>query len=55
MLRFDGRVYNGGSYATQEEAALAWNRLALHVIGPDATPRLNHIHDLDSSATQATD
>lgn len=55
MLRFDGRIYNGGSYATQEEAALAWNRLALHVIGPDATPRLNHIHDLDSSATQATD
>lgn len=42
-LRFDGRTYNGGSYATQEEAALAWNRLALHVIGPDATPRLNQV------------
>jgi hypothetical protein len=43
MLRFNGRVYNAGSFATQEEAALAWNQLALRIVGPEAQPRLNHI------------
>ena len=49
MLRFNGRVYNAGSFATQEEAALAWNRLALRIIGPEAQPRLNHIPDSNAA------
>lgn len=44
-LRFDGRVYEGGVYATEEEAAMAWNRLALRVIGPLAEQRLNPVSD----------
>lgn len=43
MLRFNGRTYNAGSFATQEEAALAWNQLALRIVGPAAEQRLNHI------------
>lgn len=42
-LRFNGRTYNGGSFETQEEAALAWNRLVMHVVGPGCEPRLNEI------------
>jgi hypothetical protein len=48
-LRFDGRTYNGGSYATQEEAALAWNQLALRIVGPEAQPRLNQIADTQAA------
>lgn len=48
-LRFDGRTFNGGTYATEEEAALAWNKLALRVIGPEAEARLNRIQDLDAA------
>jgi hypothetical protein len=46
-LRFDGRVYEGGRFATEEEAALAWNDLVLRVIGPEAKPRLNVIGSHD--------
>lgn len=42
-LRFDGRTFSGGTYATEEEAALAWNALALRVVGPDAQQRLNQV------------
>jgi hypothetical protein len=42
-LRFDGRTYNGGSFATEEDAALAWNELALKVVGPLAQQRLNAV------------
>lgn len=44
-LRFDGRIYEAGVYATEEEAALAWNRLALRIIGPLAEQRLNPVSD----------
>jgi hypothetical protein len=42
-LRYQGRSYYGGQFATEEEAALAWNQLALRFIGPGAEPRLNKI------------
>lgn len=42
-LRFNGRTFDGGSYATEEEAALAWNQLALRIVGPEAQQRLNQI------------
>lgn len=45
-LRFDGRTFDGGSYATEEEAARAWNSLALKIIGPLAEQRLNAVPDL---------
>lgn len=43
MLRFNGRTYSAGFFATQEEAALAWNQLALRIVGPIAEQRLNQI------------
>jgi len=46
-LRFDGRKYEGGFFATEEDAALAWNQLALHVVGPEAKPRLNVLDSHD--------
>jgi hypothetical protein len=46
-LRFDGRTYEGGTFATEEEAALAWNQLALQVVGPEAKPRLNVLDSHD--------
>lgn len=42
-LTFDGRVYFGGCFDTEEEAAQAWNELALKIIGPLAEQRLNVI------------
>lgn len=42
-LRFDGRVFYGGSFETEEEAALCWNKLVLKIIGPEAKERLNQI------------
>lgn len=42
-LAFDGRTFFLGSHATEEEAALAWNRAALHYVGPVAEQRLNVI------------
>lgn len=42
-LRFQGRTYYGGQFATQEEAALAWNDLVIRHIGPEAKPRLNKV------------
>jgi hypothetical protein len=43
VLQFDGRTYHGGSFDTEEEAALRWNALALKVIGPEAAARLNQV------------
>lgn len=51
MLRFDGRNYFGGAFRTEEEAALAWNRLALSIIGPIAEPRLNRVPDSTNPAS----
>jgi hypothetical protein len=45
-LRFDGRCYEGGVHATEEEAARAWNQLALRMIGPLAEQRLNSLPEL---------
>ncbi len=42
-LRFDGRNYEGGCFETEEQAALAWNKLVLSVIGPLAEQRLNAV------------
>jgi hypothetical protein len=42
-LKYQGRTYHGGNFATQEEAAAAWNRLVLRYIGPEAEPRLNPV------------
>lgn len=44
VLIYDGRRYYGGAYETEEEAAAAWNNLALSVIGPVAEQRLNQIN-----------
>lgn len=44
-LTFQGRNYYGGQFATQEEAALAWNAMVLRYIGPDAEPRLNKVSE----------
>ncbi|MGA0021015.1 hypothetical protein [Vulcanococcus sp.] len=42
-LSFNGRRYQSGVYKTQEEAALAWNRMVLRVVGPGCEPRLNQV------------
>lgn len=42
-LKFRGYNFYGGQYATEEEAALAWNQLVLRYIGPEAEPRLNKV------------
>jgi hypothetical protein len=55
VLRFDGRSFDGGAYATEEEAALAWNQLALRIVGPEAQPRLNQVPDTPLHATTAKD
>lgn len=49
-LRFDGRCYEGGVYAKEEEAARAWNDLALRIVGPLAKPRLNSVPELEAVA-----
>jgi hypothetical protein len=51
-LKYQGRTYPGGSYATQEEAALAWNRLVLRHIGSEAEPRLNKVLKDDAPIVQ---
>ena len=42
-LKYQGRTYHGGNFATQEDAALVWNHLVLRYIGPEAEPRLNKV------------
>jgi len=44
-LTFNGMSYHGGCFDTQEEAALAWNKMALKIVGPVANERLNKIRD----------
>jgi hypothetical protein len=41
MLAFKGKRYRAGVFATEEEAAIAWNKMALRIIGPLAIRRLN--------------
>ena len=40
-LAFKGKRYRAGVFATEEEAALAWNKMALRIVGPLAAERLN--------------
>lgn len=42
-LSFKGKKYRAGIFATEEEAALAWNKMALRIVGPTAIKRLNII------------
>lgn len=44
-LKYRGLNFYGGQFATEEEAALAWNELVLRYIGPEAEPRLNQVPD----------
>ncbi len=42
-LSYNGKKYRAGVFATEEEAALAWNKMALRIVGPAAIQRLNLI------------
>lgn len=40
-LAYKGKRFRAGVFATEEEAALAWNKMALRIVGPLAKDRLN--------------
>jgi hypothetical protein len=40
-LAYNGKRYRAGVFSTEEEAAIAWNKMALRIIGPAAIHRLN--------------
>ncbi len=40
-LSFKGKRFRAGVFATEEEAAIAWNKMALRIVGPAAIKRLN--------------
>lgn len=42
-LSYNGKRYRAGIFATEEEAAVAWNKMALRIIGSAAIKRLNII------------
>ena len=41
ILAYKGKRFRAGVFATEEEAALAWNKMALRIVGPLAKDRLN--------------
>jgi hypothetical protein len=43
ILSFKGKKYRAGIFATEEEAAIAWNKMALRIVGPTAIKRLNTV------------
>lgn len=40
-LSYNGKRYRAGIFATEEEAAVAWNKMALRIVGSAAIKRLN--------------
>lgn len=45
QLTFRGQRTFIGTFSTEEEAALAWNRTVLNIVGPDAKPVLNDVEE----------